>query len=246
MANHAMPVYMMEMLTAASERRPEKRYLYDIAAAAALPRRSAYQSPRRARRPHRCKTRAVRNGDHYVVKRHQKVFTSRGAAESDLMTMWCAHRRSSSSRRARGDCLSCSSISRGDRQRAHNPADRHHGEPSVDRGVIQGLPRLLPSRTWSDEEGKGFQVHPRRLNRASDSGWRASSTVDARLLITRRMEYSKKKGSVSCSGARRPEQGIQFDRALLCGVSRADLMVRTAAAFQGASAGGEGSEPRPA
>src|SRR5262249_10347520 len=86
MANqcHAQ-MYMMEMLVRHGNEDQKNRYLYDIAANQLRYQSFGIPEPTTGSDTTQLKTRAVRDGDHYVVN-GQKVFTSR-ARQSDLMTL---------------------------------------------------------------------------------------------------------------------------------------------------------------
>ena len=226
-------MYMMEMLLRHGNDDQKKRYLFDIAAGKLRYQSFGVTEPTTGSDTTQLKTRAVRDGDDYVVN-GQKVFTSR-ARQSDLMTLLVRTAPADQVKR-RTDGLSVLLV---DMREAKGLTIRpietmvNHQSNEVFFADVR-----VPVANLIGEEGKGFRyildgMNAERILVASES------LGDARYFIDKAVAYSKER--VVFGRPIGQNQGIQFPIARSYAEYRgADLMVRTAAAlFQGGQKCGE-------
>jgi acyl-CoA dehydrogenase len=236
MANHChAQMYMMEMLVRHGNDDQKHRYLFDIAAGKLRYQSFGVTEPTTGSDTTQLKTRAVRDGDHYVVN-GQKVFTSR-ARQSDLMTL-LVRTTPIDQVKKRTEGLSVLLVDM--REAAGKgltirPIDTmvNHQSNEV---FFQDL--RVPVSNLIGEEGKGFRyildgMNAERILVASES------VGDARYFIDKAVAYSKER--IVFGRPIGQNQGIQFPIARSYAEYRgADLMVRTAAAlFQAGARCGE-------
>jgi acyl-CoA dehydrogenase len=225
MASHChAQMYMMEMLLRHGNAEQKERYLHEIAANRLRFQSFGVTEPTTGSDTPRLKTRAVRNGDHYVVN-GQKVFTSR-ARQSDLMTLLVRTTPIEEVKR-RTDGLSVLLV---DMREAKGLTIR-----PIDTMVNHQTNEVffhdmrVPIANLIGEEGEGFHYILDGMN-AERILVAAESLGDARYFIDRAVKYASER--IVFGRPIGQNQGIQFPIARAYAEYRgADLMVRTAAAL---------------
>jgi acyl-CoA dehydrogenase len=217
-------MYMMEMLLRHGNADQKRRYLHDIAAGRLRFQSFGVTEPTTGSDTTRLKTRAVRDGSHYVVN-GQKVFTSR-ARQSDLMTLLVRTTPVEEVKR-RTEGLSVLFV---DMREAAGltirPIDTMVNHQSNE---VFFHDMRVPVENLIGEEGKGFHyildgMNAERILTASES------LGDARYFTERSVTYANER--VVFGRPIGQNQGIQFPIARAYAEYRgADLMVRTAAAL---------------
>jgi acyl-CoA dehydrogenase len=228
MASHChAQMYMMEILLRHGSAEQKGRYLPDIAAGKLRYQSFAVTEPTTGSDTPRLKTRAVRDGNHYVVN-GQKVFTSR-ARQSDLMTLLVRTTPIEQVER-RTDGLSVLLVDMRDANGLTiRPIDTMVNHQSNE---VFFHDMRVPVANLIGEEGKGFRyildgMNSERILVASES------LGDARFFIDRAVKYASER--VVFGRPIGQNQGVQFPIARAYAEYRgADLMVRTATALLGA------------
>lgn len=223
-ACHAQMYIMGTLLRHGSESQ-KSRYLPDIARGALRLQAFGVTEPGTGSDTTRIKTRAVRDGDHYVVD-GQKLWTSR-ALQSDLMLLLA--RTSAAETGRRGDGLSVFLVDL--RDAVGNGIEIRPVDTMINHNTtevfIDGL--RVPAENLVGEEGKGFRHILDGMN-AERILIAAEALGDARYFIARAAAYARDREVFG-----RPigtNQGIQFPLAQsYAEVEAADLMARKAAAL---------------
>jgi acyl-CoA dehydrogenase len=224
-ACHAQ-MYMMGTLLRHGSEAQKRRYLPDIASGKVRFQSFGVTEPTTGSDTTKLKTRAIREGDHYVV-RGQKIFTSR-AQQSDLMTLLCRTTPVEAVKR-HTDGLSVLLVDM--REAKGNGMTIRPLECMVNHQTNEVFfdDLRVPAENLIGEEGKGFRyildgMNAERILVASES------LGDARWFIAKSVAYAKDR--VVFGRPIGQNQGIQFPIARAHAEWKAaDLVVRAAAAL---------------
>ena len=228
-------MYMMKMLVRHGTPEQKKRYLPDISAGKLRYQSFGVTEPTTGSDTLKLKTRAVRDGNHYVVN-GQKIWTSR-ALNSDLMTL-LVRTTPIEQLKQRTDGLSVllvdirESVGKAMTIRPIETMVNHQ----TNEVFFDNL--RVPVENLIGEEGKGFRIILDGMN-SERILVSHESLGDCRYFIDKAANYAKER--VVFGRAIGQNQGIQFPIARAYAEYRAaDLMVRTACAlFDAGKACGE-------
>ena len=219
-------MYIMGTLLRHGSEEQKRRYLPEIAAGRLRLQAFGVTEPTTGSDTTQLKTRAVRDGDHYVVN-GQKVWTSR-ALHSDMMLL-LARTTPVDQVKKRTDGLSVFLVdlreSRG--QGPGDPADQGDDQPQHHRGVLR---QPAHSRRQPDRRGgQGLPLHPGRHERRAHPGGQRG-VGDGRWFVKKATHMPT---SAWCSAGRSAQnQGVQFPIARAWAeLEAADMICRRAAAL---------------
>ncbi len=194
-ACHAQ-MYMMKMLVRFGNDEQKQRYMPKIVTGECRYQAFGVTEPTTGSDTTQLKTRAVREGDHYIVN-GQKLWTSR-AHKSDLMTLLCRTTAVDQvKKRTEGLSILLVDVQRSARQWPDDRAGRHHDQSPDQRTVLR-----QPEGTGQEPDrrgGPGLSLHSRRHELRTGAGRLRDRSAIAAGSSTRRRNTP---ASASCSAVR--------------------------------------------